>query len=103
MVTVVNILKERADIPVCRPTMYGNPYLVTSLKDSVAYDEAVLMFAMFFYSERGRELRHKALAEISSDAKIGCYCAPMRCHADIIAGYLNWKRDLSFAWTDTTT
>ena len=86
MVTVVNLRKERADIPVCRPTIYGNPYMVAKNRN-----EAILMFAEFFYSERGRELRHKALAEIPFNAKLGCHCAPERCHADIIAGYINWK------------
>lgn len=98
MVTVVNFKHDRADIPVCRPTAYGNPYPIY-----LSRSYSIERFAEFFYSERGRTLRQQALKEIPDDAKLGCYCAPERCHADIIAGYLNWKRDLSFAWMDTTT
>ncbi len=75
-------------IPVCRPTAYGNPYKITVYDK----DTAIALFAEFFYSEQGRKLREKALRDIPPDATIGCYCAPERCHADIIAGYLNWKR-----------
>jgi hypothetical protein len=97
MVTVVNLRKERADIPVCRPTAYGNPYI----GHERVRDWVIEKFAEFFYSERGRELRQRALVEIPPNAKIGCHCAPLRCHADIIAGYLNWKREVTFDWTDT--
>lgn len=98
MVKVVNLRYEKADIRVCRPGPFGNPYthLVLAYGQPGIHvrdrSESILRFAIYFYSERGRGLREKALAEISSEAKIGCWCAPVRCHGDIIAGYLNWKR-----------
>jgi hypothetical protein len=59
-------------------------------------EDAVSKFAEYFYSEHGRKLRERALLEIPDGAKIGCYCAPLSCHGDIIAGYLNYKRDYKF-------
>lgn len=96
MVTVVNINYERADILATRPGPYGNPWshLVYGtagfhVKDR---DEAILRFAVWFYSEKGRYLREKALAEIPDNCRLGCVCVPKSCHASIIAGYINWKR-----------
>ena len=91
-VTVVNIMKERCDIPVCRPTIYGNFPGFGSPRIN-----AVENFAVYFYSNAGKKLRQCALLEIPDGAKIGCYCAPLPCHADIIAGYLNWKRQIEFS------
>lgn len=102
MVIVVNIHNQRCDIPVCRPTIYGNPFThLVSKAVPVGFKvgtrhEAVAKFAHWFYSEHSRELRQRALREIPDGSKIGCHCAPDECHADIIAGYLNWKRDLKF-------
>jgi hypothetical protein len=90
-VKVVNIKKESCDIPVCRPTIFGNFMGFGNPRKN-----AVEAFALYFYSEDGRKLREKALKEIPENAKIGCYCSPEPCHADIIAGYLNWKRSLQF-------
>jgi hypothetical protein len=90
VVTVVNLRKETCDIPVCRPTVYGN------FPGYGNPEKAVEIFANWFYSELGRKLRQRALIEISDGMKIGCHCAPKSCHADIIAGYLNWKRNIEF-------
>jgi hypothetical protein len=59
-------------------------------------EDAVSKFAQWFYSEQCRALREKALLEIPDNSKIGCYCVPKVCHGDIIAGYLNWKRNYKF-------
>jgi hypothetical protein len=98
MVTVVNVLRERVKIVVHRPSLYGNPYSHLMANTTAARfrcetrEEAIAKFAEFFYSDLGKRLRVRALAEIPDGASIGCYCAPKSCHADIIAGYLNWKR-----------
>lgn len=99
MVTVMNIARELCDVNVMRPTVYGNPF--THHKVGSRYqiyvetrDEAVESFAVYWYSERSRWLREKALKEIPVNAKLGCVCVPERCHAEIIAGYLNWKRNV---------
>lgn len=85
VVTVVNIRHDWANVPVFRPTEYGNPFRGNR-------DDAVNKFAELWYSESYRCLREKALQEIRDGVVLGCYCTPKRCHADIIAGYLNWKR-----------
>lgn len=56
--------------------------------------EVMLKFANYFYSPAGRALRLKALVLIPDGSVLGCWCRTKHpeCHGDIIAGYLNWKR-----------
>jgi hypothetical protein len=102
MVVVVNIHDEKCDIAVCRPGVFGNPFthLLTKMLPVGFHvktrEDAVAKFADYFYSEYGRKLRQKALIEIPDGSKIGCYCVPKPCHGEIIAGYLNWKRNYKF-------
>lgn len=56
---------------------------------------AIERFAVYFYAPEQAWLRLKALQEIGRDSVLGCWCAPLSCHADIVAGYLAWKRNAS--------
>lgn len=100
MAITVNKNYEKADIDATRNGPFGNPF--THLAYGRAgikvknRDEAVDRFIEYFYSERGRSFRQRCLREIPRDSKIGCVCAPLRCHADIIAGYINWKTNYKF-------
>lgn len=101
MVEVVNKRYQRPDIDVTRNGPFGNPYthLVTYGGYGIRVktrEIAIDRFAEYFYSERGRQLRQRCMLEIPDGATIGCVCHPLRCHADIIAGYLNWKRNPEF-------
>ena len=95
MVTVTNLRFRKADVDVTRKGPYGNPYTHLAygragikVKDR---DAAINYFAEFWYSEKARPLRKRALREIPTNGTVGCVCAPLRCHAEIIAGYINWK------------
>lgn len=72
-----------------RPGPFGNPF---AIRDGLIREEAILKFTEYFYSEKGRGLRELTLAKIPDGATLGCVCVPKPCHAEIIAGYLNWKR-----------
>lgn len=56
---------------------------------------AIADFAAYFYAPGQKWLREKAVAEISPESVLGCWCSPSPCHADIVAGYLEWKRMMS--------
>jgi hypothetical protein len=66
---------------------YGNPYHVHKHGE-----DAILLYAVWWYAPEQKWLREKALSEICPGDSIGCWCRPKNCHGDIIAGYLNWKR-----------
>lgn len=75
---VVNVRKDKFDVFVGRPSRWGNPFKLGLTDDREAviakYEEwlktqPALMAAI-------PELRGKAL---------GCYCAPLACHGDVLA------------------
>lgn len=75
-----------------RPTKFGNPYSHkdgTLAKYKVASrDEAVDAFEQYLLANPAlleaarKELRGKSLV---------CWCAPLRCHADVLIKYANQK------------
>lgn len=89
---------------VTRPSIFGNPYThqpcgwgCASRNTHVIHvptrEEAVLCFAEYWYADAQRGLRIMAREDFPADAILTCVCYPKPCHADIIAGYLNWKRN----------
>lgn len=72
-----------------RPTKYGNPFQLDGQEDR---EKVIIDFAAYWYAPEQKRLRQIALQEIKLDDTLGCYCAPMLCHADIIAGYVEWRR-----------
>jgi len=74
-----------------RPTLWGNPFELTSESER---DLVLLKFAEYWYAPKQKWIRERAMRELPADSTLLCYCAPKRCHGDIIAGYLAWKRTL---------
>jgi hypothetical protein len=53
-------------------------------------EDAIINFAIYWFAPEQKELRQKAV-EVLPD-NVMCWCAPLWCHGDIVAGYVNWKR-----------
>ncbi len=87
---VINITKEIVFNfrYVGRPSIFGNPFHLERESDR---DLVLLEFADYWYAPEQKWLRERALLEIHKGQVLGCYCHPKRCHADIIAGYIEWK------------
>jgi Domain of unknown function (DUF4326) len=87
---VVNIRKSRCDVFVGRPSIWGNPYshldgtsakyMVASRDEAIQKYEEYIMNNPKMIAKIKRELRGKVL---------GCFCAPRRCHAEILARIAN--------------
>jgi hypothetical protein len=83
---VVHFKKEAHDVYIGRPSIWGNPFshkANTVAKYKVAsVDEALVEYERWLRAQPGlirlarRTLRGKVL---------GCWCAPKRCHGDILA------------------
>lgn len=71
------------DSPFCKPWSMGGH----------GRDFAMIAFALYWFSPEQAPLR-KMARESLTGKRIACWCAPQWCHADIIAGYLNWKNSL---------
>jgi hypothetical protein len=84
MIWVRNVLAgDKADVYIGRPGPWGNPFLIGPHGDREAvirkYRAWILSHPEML--ERARqELRGKTL---------GCYCAPLACHGDVLAEIAN--------------
>lgn len=96
MVTVQHVRKGRFTRYIGRTwaefsaSEFGNPFHVGKDGDRT---EVILKFAAYWYAPEQKHLREKAL-HFAPDEILGCWCHPKypECHGDIIAGYVNWKR-----------
>lgn len=90
-VTVVHCKRDPHDIYIGRPSKWGNPFTHLVGKGTLATfvvgtrDEAVDAYAEWIKTQPHLmaalpELRGKVL---------GCWCAPQRCHGDVLAAMAN--------------
>lgn len=98
MITIINIRKEGQPYIYCgRGTALGNPYVLG--KDGNR-DEVCDKYESAF--KKMTEQAHYAspfaiqLAKIEAEARkgdvrLGCYCAPQRCHCETIKHYIETK------------
>jgi hypothetical protein len=56
-------------------------------------EEVIAKFAAYWYDPEQWRLRKAADIAIDDDEILGCWCHPEKCHGDIIAGYLNARRN----------
>lgn len=93
MVKVVNLRREAYDVYMGRPGKgqegpYGNPYIVGIHGER---GECVDLFEQMFISDTPEGIAYRARVDkgIKPNDRLGCFCAPKRCHADIVAKYVN--------------
>ena len=85
---VVNLYKEKYDTYVGRAGKgqdgtFGNPYTGPDR------DGNIEKFKDYFYKRIKTDKEfHKKVLELKGK-RLGCFCSPKKCHADIIADYLN--------------
>jgi len=77
MTKVVNIKKEPCDIKICRPSKWGNPYIIG--KDGNRA-EVIKKYHMWIIHQK--ELMD-SLHELEGK-KLGCFCSPLSCHGDVL-------------------
>jgi Domain of unknown function (DUF4326) len=85
--TVVNIRTVRGvqlgcDVYIGRPSKWGNPFTITNVRDR---DMAVDQYAEWIKTQPGLLA---CLPELK-DKRLGCYCAPQRCHGDVLVALVN--------------
>jgi len=61
-------------------------------------EEVLLKFIDYWYAPEQRRLRRMAMIMIPDGSILGCWCKPLQCHGDIIAGYLMYKSNLFLNW-----
>lgn len=80
---VVNVKKDSCDVYVGRPTKWGNPIRLERESDRAGVLEEYKR-----YLETRPDLVEAAKIELRGQ-RLGCYCAPKACHADVLAEIAN--------------
>ena len=75
---IVHCKKSKYDIYIGRPTVYGNPFIIG--KDGNR-EEVIRKFEE--HARNNQSLLH-FISLLHKDAILGCWCAPEKCHGDII-------------------
>ena len=85
MTKVVHCKKEKYEVYIGRPSIFGNPYSIG--KDGTR-EEVIKKYTIYFYNKiQLDEEFHNAVNELK-DKILGCWCKPEDCHGDIIVTYL---------------
>jgi len=84
--TVVNINKQRCDVSIMRPSIFGNRYHIGIHGDR---DYCVDRHKIDFLERIENDPDFKREVLKLKNKTIGCVCKPKRCHGDNIADYLN--------------
>jgi hypothetical protein len=87
---VVHCKKAQYDVYIGRPSIFGNPF---SFKEGTtaqfkvsSREEAVSKFEEWLLEQP--ELVAKVKAELKNKT-LGCFCAPLLCHGDVLARIAN--------------
>jgi hypothetical protein len=84
------------DVYVGRGSALGNPFVMhqESEREQVVEDFRRWLWTEIKFNPRGKmcnELNHLAqLAAKGKQLRLVCYCAPKRCHAEVIAACIKW-------------
>lgn len=79
---VVNLVNERADVYIGRPGKWGNPFIIGT---HGTRDEVIEKFRVYALEQGLDRAAHEEL----KGKVLGCYCAPNRCHGDLLAMWAN--------------
>jgi len=89
----VYIGREWSDVFLQSP--FHNPFHIGRDGDRA---EVIQKFVAYWYAPEQAHLRRYALDRITENDVLGCWCAPLPCHGEIIAGYIKWKRQETRLW-----
>jgi len=86
MTRIVHCKKEKYDVYIGRPSIFGNPFTID--KDGTR-DDVIKKFKHYFLIRIGND--NKFYHEILKlkDKTLACWCKPEACHGDIIKEYLD--------------
>jgi hypothetical protein len=99
-ITVVNIRKEDSTHYVGRPTPCGNIFVMKNESErNQVCDDYQIWFDKQVNSDNRQskflsQLRAIYVSAKKGDVKLGCYCAPKRCHADTIKAFIEEQLSL---------
>lgn len=96
-IEIVNIYKVKPDFYCGRGSPLGNPFRLENTKDQKQRDDVCEQYKSYFIDEVNVKRNQSMLRELTAIkrklehdgiVKLGCFCAPKRCHCETIKEYL---------------
>jgi hypothetical protein len=93
--TVVNKRFDEYQVYIGRGSIFGNPWTHLNLGTTKAQyqcktrEESIELYRDYFLDKVKNDPKFKLEVEKLRGKALGCFCAPLSCHGDIIAEYLN--------------
>lgn len=87
---VVNCNKDDYDVYIGRPSLFGNPFIIG--KDGTR-NEVIEKYHKWIIQQ---PLVMQEIKKLKGK-RLGCYCAPLKCHGDILAELANNLLDEEFS------
>lgn len=88
--TVVNVKTDRCDVLIDRTTIFGNPFPEWQW----GREGCIRRHRHYFYERLHRDPAFRAAVLSLRGCRLGCHCAPLPCHGDTIAEFLNTQPEL---------
>lgn len=85
MKNVVHCRKEKFDVYIGRPSIFGNPFVMS---DESQRTHVLEKYKEYFYNRVEIDPKFRAAALSLRGKVLGCYCKPKACHGDIIVEWL---------------
>jgi hypothetical protein len=83
---VVHCKKEKYDIYIGRPSIFGNPF---SIGKDGNRKKVINLFRSYFYNRLDYDIDFKEKIQNLKGKILACWCKPLACHGDIIMEYLD--------------
>ena len=80
---------EEFDVYIGRGTRWGNPFEIGHGPEGDSREEVIEKYRQYFESEIVTDPERRSALLSLRGYRLGCFCAPLPCHGDVIAAYLN--------------
>jgi len=85
---VVHSRKSRFEVYIGRPSKWGNPFVLPAGAPAECRDRVIAAYRAWIFHPDQNELRNAARRELRGKV-LGCFCAPLPCHGDVLAEIAN--------------
>lgn len=86
---VVHCRREPYDVMIDRTTQFGNQFPLSKY----SRPESILQYHAWFYRQLEFSPEFKEAVLALKGLTLGCWCAPLACHGDVIVEYLEGLND----------
>lgn len=91
LTTVVNLKTDPYDVYIGRGSLFGNPFRIT---ETDTRRMVIANYEAYFLGKiKDDEWFRKQVVALRGK-RLGCYCAPLRCHGDVIVKWLKEHNDI---------